>query len=345
MENPNFVAQKLKVRELFDRGVPFFTKSALEKLKDQMDSIKSMAGSGRSTDGQKFVFSSITGQKVERPVLKGLAQSRQFGKETVLLEPCLLYSTYQSLINHRYSDQALCPLQICYGGHNEQQHHHNNANDTRNAFQAYRGAWEASEDCLRLKSSMAAAASLPGITKIIAFACSSISRDVDQAVRSASQHALILTLRDVLQASQPGVQIRCLAQDPVYTGVDKTVLSEVGITVVDDPQGFLEVDDQSVVLSFSPNVPVRQIITDLARPVILAWDTVLTEEQTIGRWAKVHEPPKSWAGSEELEACLCDPESARVRAMIQEEYFQVEKLGAKGFGDASVYIRGDGRRT
>lgn len=84
MENPNFVAQKLKVRELFDRGVPFFTKSALEKLKDQMDSIKSMAGSGRSTDGQKFVFSSITGQKVERPVLKGLAQSRQFGKETVL---------------------------------------------------------------------------------------------------------------------------------------------------------------------------------------------------------------------------------------------------------------------
>lgn len=84
MENPNFAAQKLKVRELFDRGVPFFTKPALKELKDQIDTIKFMAEHGRSTDGQKFVFSSITGQTVERAVLKGLARSRQFGKETVL---------------------------------------------------------------------------------------------------------------------------------------------------------------------------------------------------------------------------------------------------------------------
>lgn len=261
------------------------------------------------------------------------------------LEPCLLYTTYQSLINHRYSDQALCPLQICYGGHNEQQNH-SNLKDTRDAFHSYRGTWEASDDCQRLKSSMAAAASLPGITKIIAFACSSMSRDDDHTRhRSASQHALILTFRDMLQASQPGVQIECLAQDPVYTEVDKTVLSELGITVVDDPQGFLDVDDQSVVLSFSPNVPVRQIITDLARPVILAWDTVVTEEQTISRWANFHEPPKTWGSAEDLEACLCDPESSRVRAMIQEEYVQVEKLDTTGFGDVSVYIRCDGKKT
>lgn len=84
MEKPSFAVQKLKVRELFDRGVPFFTKPAIKKLKDQIDTIKSMAENGRSTDGQKFVFSSITGQTVERAVLKGLTQSRQFGKEKVL---------------------------------------------------------------------------------------------------------------------------------------------------------------------------------------------------------------------------------------------------------------------
>lgn len=84
MEHPNFAAQKLKVRELFDRGVPFFTKSAMKKLKDQIDAIKSMAESGRSTDGQKFVFSSVTGQTVERAVLRGLTRSRHFGKETVM---------------------------------------------------------------------------------------------------------------------------------------------------------------------------------------------------------------------------------------------------------------------
>lgn len=83
-EEPRLALQKLKVRELFDRGVPFFTKPAIKKLKDQLDTIKSMAESGRSTDGQKFVFSSITGQTVERAVLKNLTQSVQFGKEKVL---------------------------------------------------------------------------------------------------------------------------------------------------------------------------------------------------------------------------------------------------------------------
>lgn len=263
----------------------------------------------------------------------------------IRLEPCLLYTPFQSLVNHRYSDQALCPLQICYGGHNETQHHRN-LKDTRDAFHSFRTAWESSEKCRRLKSSMAAAASLPGITKIIAFACSSISRDLDHTrSRSASQHALILTLRDLLQASQPGAQIRCLAQDPVYTEVDRAVLSEAGITVVDDPQGFLEVDDQSVVLSFAPNVPVRQIITDLARPVVLAWDAVLTEEQTIARWSKILEPAKVPGSAEDIEASICDPASSRVRAMIREEYTEVEKLDAKGFGDARVYIRDDGRGT
>ncbi|KAL2285753.1 hypothetical protein FJTKL_07483 [Diaporthe vaccinii] len=344
MEEPGFALQKLKVRELFDRSVPFFTKSAIKKLKDQLDTIKSMAESGRSTDGQKFVFSSITGQTIERAVLKNLTRSVQFGKEKVLLEPCLLYTTYQSLMNHRYSDQALCPLQICYGGHEEQ--NHSSLQETRDAFHSYRGTWEASEDCLRLKSSMAAAASLPGITKIVAFACSSMSRDdAYTRHRSATQHALILTFRDLLQASQPGVEIRCLAQDPVYTEADRTVLSEVGVTVVDDPQGFLEVDDQSVVLSFSPNVCVRQIITDLARPVVLAWDTVLTEEQTIGRWAAAYEPPKGSGSAENVEARLCDPESSRVRTMVREEYVHVENLDTEDFGYVSVYIRCDGRRT
>lgn len=84
MENPNFAAQKLKVRELFDGGVPFFTKPAMEDLKAQIEAIKAMVENGRPTDGQKFVFLSITGQTVERAVMKGLTQSRQFGKETVM---------------------------------------------------------------------------------------------------------------------------------------------------------------------------------------------------------------------------------------------------------------------
>ncbi|KAI3393355.1 hypothetical protein diail_4436 [Diaporthe ilicicola] len=364
VENPGFAVQKQTVRELFDSGIPFFTRPALEHLRDQLDAIKSMVKNGEPTDGQKFVFLSVTGQTVERAVLRELTRARKFGNETVVLEPCLMYATYQSLVNHKYSDQALCPLQICYGGQSAQDGPSQSLEDTRRHFRAGARAWQASEDCARLRASTAAA-SLPRITRIIAFACSSLSLSPVAGAdrtrrRSAAQHALVLTLRDVLQQQQrsaAGVEIRVLAQDPAYTDADRAVLAEAGVTVVDDPQGFLEVDDESAVLSFAPNVPVRQIITDLARPAVLAWDTVLTEEQTVGRWgggvsaAAAHEqqPPRgasAWARcAEDLEACLCDPESSRVRAMIREEYSLVQKLDKQAFGDASVYVRNGERRS
>jgi hypothetical protein len=92
-------------------------------------------------------------------------------------------------------------------------------------------------------------------------------------MRSAYQHALIITLRDILAERQGHLNdIGCYAQDPDYTDVDRAVLEQSGITILDDPQGFLEVDDSTVVLSFGPNVPVRQVIADIARPAMMIWD-------------------------------------------------------------------------
>ncbi|KAL2126486.1 hypothetical protein VTI74DRAFT_823 [Chaetomium olivicolor] len=51
----------------------------------------------------------------------------------------------------------------------------------------------------------------------------------------------------------------------MYVSVDKQVLSEVGITVLDDPRAWLEVDDGSVVVSIAPDIPVPDIIADIAR--------------------------------------------------------------------------------
>lgn len=138
-----------------------------------------------------------------------------------------------------------------------------------------------------------------------------------------------------------GKPINCVAQDPAYTAADKMILLSLGIAVVDDPQGFLGVTNDSVVLSFCPNVPVRQIITDIARPAILAWDTVTDEEDTIRRWTSRRgiETPKAKAVAGELEACETDPPSSRVRNMIAEHYTQVQRLDTELFGESSVYIR------
>lgn len=60
-------------------------------------------------------------------------------------------------------------------------------------------------------------------------------------------------------------------QDPEYTSVDREILDGFGLQTVDDPEGFLKVDEQSIVLSIAPNVPVKHIIADIARPAVVIW--------------------------------------------------------------------------
>lgn len=96
------------------------------------------------------------------------------------------------------------------------------------------------------------------------------------------QHALILAIRDIvekLQTAGQAAQIECFAQDPVYTETDRRLLRSFGIKDLDDPRGFLEVDDDSLVISFSPSIPVRQIIADIARPAVMIWDYVKSEAE------------------------------------------------------------------
>jgi hypothetical protein len=52
------------------------------------------------------------------------------------------------------------------------------------------------------------------------------------------------------------------------------ILRENGITVLDDPEGFLEVDDSTLVISCAAQVPVKQITLDLARPAAMIWDRI-----------------------------------------------------------------------
>lgn len=63
-----------------------------------------------------------------------------------------------------------------------------------------------------------------------------------------------------------------LLQDPIYCDLDRDVLRAYDISVLDSPQGFLEVDGASVVLSFGPDIAVRQIIADIGCPAMMIWN-------------------------------------------------------------------------
>lgn len=89
---------------------------------------------------------------------------------------------------------------------------------------------------------------------------------------------MLLTLREALN-------VPCYAQDPAYSDVDKAVFKEFNIEVLEDPDALLEVDDSSIVYSKSPNIPVKEIVADIAQPAVLIWDCV---GETTDHWSVPH---------------------------------------------------------
>ncbi|OOF94536.1 hypothetical protein ASPCADRAFT_131155 [Aspergillus carbonarius ITEM 5010] len=148
-------------------------------------------------------------------------------------------------------------------------------------FLAFLRAWENSNTQKQLRATLESLPALFGpITKIVGFACNSMVSPqgcMPEKQRIAFQHALLLSLRDILGKKTRNSDIKILVQDPAYTESDVAVLREFGIVVVEDPVGFLEVDEKTFVFSCSPNVPVRQIVLDMVRPAGMIWNKVLAE--------------------------------------------------------------------
>lgn len=109
-------------------------------------------------------------------------------------------------------------------------------------------------------------------------ALGAISYHYDERPRSYIQHALLLTLRKWLADREGTEDVVCYAQDPGYRSVDEEVLKEHGVEVIEDPRAWLEIDDESIVFSVSPNVPVKEIVADIARPAIIIWERVGFED-------------------------------------------------------------------
>lgn len=100
---------------------------------------------------------------------------------------------------------------------------------------------------------------------------------MDPNIRHAYHHALLLALRTLIAshlAADAASNIGCYSQDPVYSSTDKAFFERYGICPVGDPEGFLEVDQSTTVISISPNVAVRGVVADIALPLLMVWDYV-----------------------------------------------------------------------
>jgi hypothetical protein len=148
------------------------------------------------------------------------------------------------------------------------------ASETRAVLQQEKAKWDASAACRELIATLQVVADARlHVDKVVAFACHRPSV-VERAERVAIEHALVLSIKDFFTRHSPTTTVRCYTQDPLYEDIDREVLEELGMIVLDHPRGFLEVDESTAVFSLAPGIAIRQIVADIARPALMIWDKV-----------------------------------------------------------------------
>ncbi|KAI9162974.1 hypothetical protein HJFPF1_04569 [Paramyrothecium foliicola] len=225
--------------------------------------------------------------------------------------------------------------------------------DVKNAWDEARANWLCSPTCQKLKEIFSKAAKFPKATKIVCFGLGSLEFPVDGRglqrratsdglpLRAAmTQHASALTLAKVLGERQNCPPLRVVAQDPAYTTVGKQILRDEGFEVVEGygSLAFTFVDEESVVISCHPNIPVKQIVADIARPAAMVWNRVTETEREDVEW-KVE---KFEDGTEyTVSPWTTDEDSLRTRELVNDyiEYSFPEE--DERFGDLAIYIRKD----
>ncbi|KAK0636823.1 hypothetical protein B0T17DRAFT_90884 [Bombardia bombarda] len=116
------------------------------------------------------------------------------------------------------------------------------------------------------------------IRRIVAFGCGALySRFY---FRHVVHTALITVVRKILvdhytTVSPNDTVVHCCAQDPAYNMDNIRLLQEQKILVLDDPDGLLAVNEETLVIAINPGLPVRQIICDMSSrskgPAMMIW--------------------------------------------------------------------------
>ncbi|KAF2741162.1 hypothetical protein EJ04DRAFT_507574 [Polyplosphaeria fusca] len=241
---------------------PLFTREAFDQVVSQYSSVMSPSNAGK---GQAYTLTNCHGETSELP--NPLLEWEQPGYKTGLL---ISYRSYQAIVDespwklsagliHRW-----LPVYIAMLGQPLHSHHE----DADSKYVTWTQQWRDSAsrkrllDCIRANFD-----TMEPIKQIAGFGLGSLSRtsEVD-AMRVYAQHLIACDIRDLvdeLTGASVDTGPELFVQDPAYCDGCVEILSRLNIKVVNNPNGFLLVDKNTFVLSFNPDVPVRQIVTDL----------------------------------------------------------------------------------
>ncbi|KAI0137845.1 hypothetical protein F4776DRAFT_670821 [Hypoxylon sp. NC0597] len=301
------------IKTLYEAGAPLFTKAAIKKFAEELDAFER----GVLTDN-KVVLRTFDGKDVSVDV----CPNSENGKKIVaaIRYEAIDHITDEEFHLFLYGPVHFLPLQVAYRQERLREDRPDcTTEDLYLELGNARKEWEQSEHHAQLRNLLASVKLPCDIKKVIGFALGSFSFP-NWGQRCRVQHSILMSIHQWASANMgEKTKPQCYVQDPAYSNREKQILEEMGVTALNDPWGFLEADESSIIISISPDVPVRQIITDIARPAMILWDKL-----------------DEWAPDGALDA---DPPSSRVIEMLSNEYTAFEFPPHEATTPLVLYVR------
>ncbi|XWW94295.1 hypothetical protein V2A60_002238 [Cordyceps javanica] len=339
----------------YEEGKLFFARDLVTSLDRQIDALQQQDGAADKKDGGGDVVTleDVIGRQESWPLT--YPNPSQHKCDTF----CIRYSVHQYMthMSSKYPENLLeveTPLGIVYCDFVTPSGWP--LPDLEAAFRAHQASWDQSVACQELAATIttSAAALRTPIRKIVCFGLGRLddwerttSEELAESTRrAATQHAAALTMAAALARAQDGDgdgdgEVRCYVQDPAYAAVEKELLATLGFTVLPDPKGFLEVDDATLVFSVHPNVPVRQVVTDMGWPAAMVWDTIETDRNVDEEGARDYRIETRWGREERVSPWTTDEGSTRVTEMARHYTYSPfpGNPAENQFGRLGIYFR------
>ena len=265
------------------------------------------------------------------------------GSRLQVSQRAMMYNSIQSLgfAYGQRSEDRLCSYSLGVRYVDAKQEDCFSPNTLEEQGKAWAQEWRASEMYQRLTDFMQQHAGklMQNVDKIVCFGLGCLN--AQRGKRAYMQHLAACTVRDILARQQPGEQApKVVTQDPDYCAAGKAyVAKHFDMLVLDDPEGFKLLDGHSFVLSFGPNVPVRQIVWGLTHefggPAGMFCDNIATKGLECNGKGSTNED-----GRRVAPYCTCESSPALWKYKQDSTWMEYsDREGDNWFGRPGIYLK------
>ncbi|KAI0867203.1 hypothetical protein GGS24DRAFT_517642 [Hypoxylon argillaceum] len=249
------------IQAMYDAGTPVFTKDSIRKIGEELKHFQN----GDHNNGAKITLKGINGELFVNPPISERGENEHVGvSDRAITYKSIKYLTRCWSIEFFKFEKAHLPMWICapirqYGRGLEFKNPPTPPEEDFNIYQTIVQQWKTSQHFEKVQDVLASVEIPFAVTKIIGLGLGPLVVKSRVFERFVFQHALISIRR---------------------------ILNGIGISY----KGLLGLDEYSILVAISPNLPIKDIVADICRPGIIIWNmTELTQYARVQVVSKEHQ--------------------------------------------------------